>query len=413
MALWPRRDIGESHVHQGLELAVDNLDRGKEGQGVFDGEVQDLVDGLSLVADLQRLPVIAAALAGVALDIDVRQEVHLHPDKPVALARLAAPALDVEAEAARSVAPGAGLGDRGEEVPHHAEEPGIGGRIGAGGAADGALVDVDDLVEVLQALDGPMGGRAETGAVQVAGDDREQGVVDECRFTGAGDAGDTAEAADGDSRVHGLQVVPHGTQDAQLALGVRSGARLGDLDAQIAGQVAAGERLGVGCDLRSGALGDHLPAMDPGTGTHVHHQVGGADRLLVVLDHDDGVADVAQVVEGAQQPLVVALVQADGRLVQDVHDADQTGTDLAREANALGLAAGEGVRATLQGQVVQSHVGEETQARRDLLDDLGPDLAPLAGQGQAREPGQALPHRQGRDRREVAVRDEDSCARPR
>jgi hypothetical protein len=54
-----------------------------------------------------------------------------------------------------------------------------------------------------------------------------------------------------------------------------------------------------------------------------------ADRLLVVLDHDHGVAEVAQVQQRVQQPLVVALVQADGRLVEDVHHADQPGADLA------------------------------------------------------------------------------------
>jgi hypothetical protein len=37
--------------------------------------------------------------------------------------------------------------------------------------------------------------------------------------------------------------------------------------------------------------------------------VGGADRLLVVLDDDDRVADVAHALERVEQPAVVALVQ--------------------------------------------------------------------------------------------------------
>ena len=61
---------------------------------------------LPLVADLQRLAVVALALADVAGDVDVGQEVHLDLDDAVALAGLAAAALDVEAEAAgRSRAP--------------------------------------------------------------------------------------------------------------------------------------------------------------------------------------------------------------------------------------------------------------------------------------------------------------------
>ena len=51
--------------------------------------------------------------------------------------------------------------------------------------------------------------------------------------------------------------------------------------------------------------------------------IAGGDGFLVVLDHEHGVADVPQVNEGVEQPPVVPLVQPDGRLIQDVHDADE------------------------------------------------------------------------------------------
>ena len=58
-----------------------------------------------------------------------------------------------------------------------------------------------------------------------------------------------------------------------------------------------------------------------------------------MLYHNHGVTQVAQMNQGREQALVIALVQADGRLVEDVHDADQSRADLAGQANALGLAA--------------------------------------------------------------------------
>ena len=58
--------------------------------------------------------------------------------------------------------------------------------------------------------------------------------------------------------------------------------------------------------------------MDAGAGADVEHVIGGADGVLVVLDHDDGVAEVAQALEGFQQARVVALVQADRGLVEHV-----------------------------------------------------------------------------------------------
>ncbi len=68
------------------------------------------------------------------------------------------------------------------------------------------------------------------------------------------------------------------------------------------------------------------------------------------------VAEVAQARERAEQPLVVALVQADRGLVEDVHDADEARADLAGEADALRLAAREGLGAAIETEVVEADI---------------------------------------------------------
>ena len=83
--------------------------------------------------------------------------------------------------------------------------------------------------------------------------------------------------------------------------------------------------------------------MDAGAGSQIDHVVGGADRIFIVLDHDHRVAQIAQPPQRAQQALVVALVQADRGLIEDVHDAGEARADLACQADALGLAARERV----------------------------------------------------------------------
>jgi hypothetical protein len=55
-------------------------------------------------------------VADVAGDIDIGQEVHLDLDDAIALAGLAAAALDVEGEAPRLVAARLGFGQAGEPV---------------------------------------------------------------------------------------------------------------------------------------------------------------------------------------------------------------------------------------------------------------------------------------------------------
>ena len=128
------------------------------------------------------------------------------------------------------------------------------------------------------------------------------------------------------------------------------------------------------------ALRDHRAAVHAGARAEVDHVVGVADRIFVVLDHDHRVAEIAQAIQRAQQPLVVALMQADRRLVEDVHHADEAGADLARETDALRLAARERLGAAIERQVVETDVAQEPQALADFLDDLRGDLAAPAFQ---------------------------------
>src|SRR4029453_17838675 len=93
-------------------------------------------------------------------------EVHLDLQHAVALAGLAAAALDVEAEAAGLVTARLGLRQAGEPIWELGGGAGVGRRIGARGAADRRLVDVDDLVEMLEAGDALMLAGKDAGAVQ-------------------------------------------------------------------------------------------------------------------------------------------------------------------------------------------------------------------------------------------------------
>ena len=89
------------------------------------------------------------------------------------------------------------------------------------------------------------------------------------------------------------------------------------------------------------ALGGDLAAAVAGAGAEVEQIIGGGDHFAVVLDQDQRVAEVAQVLQGLEQPAIVARVQADGRLVEDVEHAGQAAADLAGQANALRFAAGQ------------------------------------------------------------------------
>ena len=69
------------------------------------------------------------------------------------------------------------------------------------------------------------------------------------------------------------------------------------------------------------------------------------------------------------QAVVVALVEADRRLVEDVEDADELRADLRREPEPLRLAARERLRGPVELEVADADVGEEREPLADLLHD--------------------------------------------
>ena len=289
---------------------------------------------------------------------------HLDLDHAVALARLAAPALDVEREAPGPVAARLRLGQAGEPVADRGEAVGVGGGVRARRAPDRRLVDVDHLVEELDALDLVVGAGEQAGLVQAARQRRIQRVQDQGRLAAAGHAGDAGEGAERDRDLDVLQVVLARAGQLQPAAALGLPAQQGQGDLPAPDQVLPGQALGRRHDRRRRALGDHHAAVHPGAGAHVDHVVGGQDRLLVVLDHDHRVAEVAQALERVEQALVVALMQADRGLVQDVEHAGQARADLRGETDALALAARERAGIAGKRQVAETDVLEKARGGR-------------------------------------------------
>ena len=118
------------------------------------------------------------------------------------------------------------------------------------------------------------------------------------------------------------------------------------------------------------AFGDDVAAVDARAGPHVDDPVGRAHHRLVVLDDEDGVAEVAQPFERADEPVAVDRVQADRWLVADVEHAHERGADLRGEPDALRFAARERARDAVEREVVEPDVHQELEAAADLLEDL-------------------------------------------
>ena len=108
---------------------------------------------LAVVAHFQHLGLVARALALLADQFDVGQELHLDGDRSVALADIAAAAGNVEGKVAGSVTALLALRQGREQLANGIERLDVGHGIRARSAPDGRLIDQHDFVDPIGAFD--------------------------------------------------------------------------------------------------------------------------------------------------------------------------------------------------------------------------------------------------------------------
>ena len=158
-------------------------------------------------------------------------------------------------------------------------------------------------------------------AVEVLAENGLESLVYECGFSAAAHSSYYDQLAQGEVNVHILQVVALGAVYDDMGSVARS-ALLGHGDALGAVEVVA----------RHGVLAEHLlwcaleyelAALASGSRSNVHDIVSVEHHVLVVFYHYHRVADVSQVFQRGDELFVVALMESDARLVEDVEHVDE------------------------------------------------------------------------------------------
>ena len=358
----------------------------------FDAHVEHVSYRLPLVLHLKGLPVVPGALAFLAFDIDISEEVHLDLDEAVSFAGIATSSPDVEGEPARLVAPHLCFLGPGKDRTDLIEDFCIGRRVGPRGLPDRRLVDDDDLVDLgveddLVVLPGLV-----TGLVDDLHHALVERLVHEGRLPAARDAGDDREEPDGELRGDVLEVILPAALDRDVPFGCP--AFLRHIDHFDTGEVLTGQGFFILLDLLWGTLRDNIPAVHPGTRTHIDDMLGRPDHILVMLHDEYGIAEVAERPQGLDELPVVTLVKADGGFIEDIEDTHQVRADLGGEPDPLGFAAGERPGVPREREVPEPDFFEEVEPGLDLLDDLDGDLFFLWSELQVPEQGSTPPDRQ-------------------
>ena len=137
----------------------------------------------------------------------------------------------------------------------------------------------------------------------------------------------------------------------------------GNGDARAAGKVICSQRILRAQEFFELSLRNEFSATRTRARAKIENVISRPNRFLIVLDHNDGIAEIAQTAQRCQQARIVALMQADARFIENIENAREPGADLRRQPNALRFATGKRAAFAIQRQITEPDFDEKLQAR--------------------------------------------------
>ena len=160
-----------------------------------------------------------------------------------------------------------------------------------------------------------------------------QGALATAAHTGDGD-----QPTEWELHTHILEIVAGAVVQLEAARACQTAFRWGG-NAALTTEVGPCEGLLRIEQILQRSLSHDVAAVHTGTRTDVHHMISSTNRVFIVFHHHEGVTQITQPLEGGQQAVVIALMQADARFIEHVEHPGQTGADLRGQTNALRFAA--------------------------------------------------------------------------
>ena len=369
-------DVFQADIDDGLQRTDHIAVMGKQLRRFAHRQIQHIghvhvarvqrTQGLALDGDFEDFRAVAFAVAVLAAQIHIAQELHFHMLKARTATSGAAPIAAVETELAGGVAALLGQTGGGEQLAQRIPSAHIADRVGARGFADRRLVDKHHIAQMISAEQAVVQTRRLCGFAKVAEQGRGQHVLNQTGLARTGHTRHTHQALQRKFDRDVLQVVLAHAFQNQARCAVGHHALKAHAHLLATAQIGAGH--GVGQTQFVGRAVEHdLPAFFAGARPHVDHAVGGQHHRRVVLHHHQGVAGITQAVHGLGDAAHVARVQADAGLVQHKQGVDQRGTQGGGQVDALHLAATQCAALSIQCQVTNAHIAQILQTGGDLL----------------------------------------------
>ncbi len=164
-----------------------------------------------------------------------------------------------------------------------------------------------------------------------------------------------------------LQIILLRAPDGQL-LSVSGAPLFRERNAFLPGKILSCYAPRAGADILDTALCHNLTAVHARAGADVDNIIRRAHSFLVVFDNHKRISQIAEAFQRHQQLFVIALVQADGRFVQNIKHAHKRGADLCRKAYALAFSPGKASGSAGERQILKPDALEKLKPAEDFFE---------------------------------------------
>ena len=185
----------------------------KKFNTLIDCHIQHIANRFALKTDFKRFAVIAPAIAFVAMDIYIGEEIHFDHFHSGTFTLFATPPFYIKRESTRFVTPYFCFGQKCKKIPDIGENTCISDRVRAGRTSNRRLIDLHHLVNMLNTLNRSVSKRIEKGFIKVLTKNRLQGFIDQCRFAAARNTSYANKLSKRKFNINILKIVPGSTFD--------------------------------------------------------------------------------------------------------------------------------------------------------------------------------------------------------
>src|SRR5579862_6442056 len=249
-------DVTQPDVIERLQLLPNARLILEELERVSHREIEHVGDRLAAEMHFECLPVVALTLAHLTGHKDVGKKVHLDLHETVTLTRFASPAFDVERKASRTVTTDLRFGQFCEQFADRRKQARVGRGVRARRTADRTLVDIDDLVDMLEAGDALVCARENASAIEMTRERPMKNILDQRRLAGARHTSDGNEQSEWNLDTQVAEVVLLRPLDANHQARIDRPALSRYRDGQFTLEIESGDRIRVPDDVVDGSFGD-------------------------------------------------------------------------------------------------------------------------------------------------------------